>query len=69
LKGQEWEKPSDITEQLGGYDRFYSKSLTGDGKLLILYMDDGGDGNLYFSERNDTTWTKIKNLGKPINTI
>ena len=32
-------------------------------------MDDGGDGNLYFSQRKDTTWTKIKSVGKNINTI
>jgi len=65
----EWQLPHDITKQLGGYDHLYSNSITGDGKLLVLYMDDGGDGNLYFSLRKDTTWTKIRNPGKPINTI
>jgi len=68
-KTDKWNRPSDITQQLGGFDRFYSNSITGDGKLLIIYMDDGGDGNLYFSQRKDTTWTKIKSIGKPINTI
>lgn len=64
-----WERPSNITKQLGGYDRFYTNSITGDGKMMILFMDDGGDGNLYFSTRKDTTWTKIKSVGKPINSI
>jgi outer membrane protein OmpA-like peptidoglycan-associated protein len=64
-----WNEPEDITKQLGGYDRFYSNSITGDGKLLVLYMDDGGDGNLYFCHRKDSTWSKIKSPGKPINTI
>lgn len=64
-----WEKPVDITKQLGGYDRFYSNSITGDGKELILYMDDGGDGNLYYSLREDTVWSKIKNVGRPICSI
>lgn len=68
-KNKTWEDPVDITRQLGGYDRFYSNSITGDGKLLILYMDDGGDGNLYFSQRKDSVWSKIKSVGKPINTI
>ncbi len=67
-KGQ-WDLPSDITKQLGGYNRFYSNSITGDGKLLILFMDDGADGNLYFCHREDTSWTKIKSPGRPINTI
>jgi outer membrane protein OmpA-like peptidoglycan-associated protein/tetratricopeptide (TPR) repeat protein len=64
-----WKKPVDITKQLGGFDRLYSNSITGDGKMLIIYMDDGGDGNLYYSQRKDSIWTKIKSLGKPINTI
>ena len=68
-KSGTWKKPVDITKQLGGFDRFYSNSITGDGKLLIIYMDDGGDGNLYYSQRKDSIWTKIKSVGKPINTI
>lgn len=64
-----WKRPVDITKQLGGFDRFYSNSITGDGKLLIIYMDDGGDGNLYYSQRKDSTWTKIRSVGRPINTI
>jgi outer membrane protein OmpA-like peptidoglycan-associated protein len=68
-KSGTWKRPVDITKQLGSYDRFYSNSITGDGKLLIIYMDDGGDGNLYYSQRKDTTWSKIKSLGKYINTI
>jgi outer membrane protein OmpA-like peptidoglycan-associated protein len=64
-----WALPKDITSQLGGYDRFYSNSITGDGKLLVIYMDDGGDGNLYFCQRKDSTWSKIKSPGKKINSI
>ncbi len=64
-----WSLPVDITPQLGGYTRLYSNSITGDGKLLILYFDDGGDGNLYYSQREGDTWTKIKSLGRGINTI
>jgi outer membrane protein OmpA-like peptidoglycan-associated protein len=67
-KGQ-WELPGDITKQLGGYNRLYTNSITGNGRTLILFMDDGGDGNLYYSERKDTTWTRIKTLGKPVNTV
>jgi outer membrane protein OmpA-like peptidoglycan-associated protein len=64
-----WKRPVDITRELGGFDRFYSNSITGDGKLLIIYMDDGGDGNLYFSTRTDSVWSKIKTVGKPITSI
>jgi outer membrane protein OmpA-like peptidoglycan-associated protein len=69
FRKDKWLTPVDITKQLGGYDRFYSNSITGDGRTLVIYMDDGGDGNLYYSIRKDTTWSKIKSFGKPINTI
>jgi outer membrane protein OmpA-like peptidoglycan-associated protein len=68
-KTDKWNRPSDITKQLGGYDRFYSNSITGDGKMLIIFLDDGADGNLYYSHRTDTTWTKIKNMGRPVNSV
>jgi outer membrane protein OmpA-like peptidoglycan-associated protein len=68
-KNKTWGRPTNITKQLGGYDRFYTNSITGDGKLLIMYMDDGGDGNLYYSQRSDTTWSKIKSVGKYVNSI
>ena len=64
-----WKIPVDVTKQLGGLDRYYSNSITGDGRTLIIYMDDGRDGNIYYSQRKDTTWSKIRNLGKAINTI
>jgi outer membrane protein OmpA-like peptidoglycan-associated protein/tetratricopeptide (TPR) repeat protein len=68
-KSTEWNKPVDITKQLGSDNQMYSNSITCDGKLLIIYMDDNGNGNLYFSQRKGSTWTKIKSLGKNINSI
>jgi len=68
-KNQTWQRPANITRQLGGFDRFYTNSMTADGRTLIIYMDDGGDGNLYYSTRRDTTWTKIKSVGKFVNSI
>jgi outer membrane protein OmpA-like peptidoglycan-associated protein len=68
-KNDSWNKPANITEQLGGYDRLYTNSITGDGKTVILFIDDGDDGNLYSSERTDTVWSKIKNVGRFVNSI
>jgi outer membrane protein OmpA-like peptidoglycan-associated protein len=68
-KKGDWNTPVDITRSLGGYDRFYSNSITGDGKTLVLCKDDGGDGNLYFSERKDSTWSRAKGAGRNINSI
>jgi len=68
-KSGEWEEPTDITRELGGLDRLYTNSITGDGRFLVLYIDDGDDGNLYFSERKGPAWTRIRNFGRPVNTI
>jgi outer membrane protein OmpA-like peptidoglycan-associated protein len=68
-KNKTWGEPVNITQQLGGFDRFYTNSITGDGKLLIMYMDDGGDGNLYYSERRGSAWSRIKSVGKYVNSI
>ncbi len=67
--GGEWGRPSNITPQLGGYDRLYSNSITGDGQQLVLFIDDGDDGNLYFSNRTDTTWSRIKSVGRHVNSV
>jgi outer membrane protein OmpA-like peptidoglycan-associated protein len=64
-----WGNPIDITKQLGGYDRLFSNSITGDGKFLVIYLEEGGNANLCFSQRKDNTWTKIKSFPKPINSI
>jgi outer membrane protein OmpA-like peptidoglycan-associated protein len=64
-----WKKPTEITRQLGADIDSWPNSITADGKTLIIYKSDGGDGNLYISQRTDSTWSKAKNLGKTINTV
>lgn len=68
-KNTKWNKPKDITPQLGKVNGLYTNSITGDGKMIILYLNDGGDGNLYYSVQKDSSWSKIKSLGKEINSI
>ena len=47
-----WEKPQDITRQLAWFDRLWSNSITADGTMLVLYLDNGVDGDLYYSHRS-----------------
>lgn len=68
FKTGEWTTPVDITSQLGQYDNITTNSITGKGDLLILYMDDGADGNLYSSSRKGSAWTGMRKLNKNINT-
>ncbi len=64
-----WKKPTDITKQLNADPTSFPNSITSDGKFLVIYCSDGFDGNLYYSQRKDTTWSKAKNLGRNINTF
>ena len=68
FKNKVWQKPEDITSRLSGYDRLWTNSITGDGTTLVLYMDDGADGNLYYSRRSGSDWSRIRKFGKTINT-
>jgi len=63
-----WKNPTDITKQLNADINSFPNSITSDGKILILYFSDGGDGNLYYSIRKDSTWSKARSLGRNINT-
>ena len=65
---KEWQKPEDISSELQGFDRLWTNSVTSDGSFLVLYMDDGADGNLYYSKRTGTKWSRVRKFGKTINT-
>ncbi len=43
-------------------------SISPDGKTILLYKDDKGDGNIYFSELlNENEWSKPEKMPDPIN--
>jgi len=44
IQNGKWEEPVDITQQLGGLDRLYTNSISGNGRILVLYINDGNDG-------------------------
>jgi outer membrane protein OmpA-like peptidoglycan-associated protein len=67
-KDDSWGEPDNITQQLGNYENMFSNSITGNGKMLVLYMEEKGEGNLFFSVREGKVWSKIKKFGKEINT-
>ncbi len=62
-----WEEPVEITDQLGRYGDMYSNSIAGDGKTLILVRNNGIHGDIYISHYSDGKWSRIKKLGKNIN--
>ena len=62
-----WSKAKPINANINSKAHEASVSLTHDGKILIVYRDDDGDGNLYYSERNGNDWGELKKFNPEIN--
>jgi hypothetical protein len=63
-----WSEPVNLTPQLGIDQDYYTSSLSGDGKTLLLYRTDTYDGNIYLSKLEGSTWSNVKKLNGNINT-
>ncbi|HWR75352.1 MAG TPA: hypothetical protein VN276_06920 [Bacteroidales bacterium] len=67
VNGQ-WSNPVNLTPELGIDQDYYTSSLTGDGKTLLLYRIDRFDGNIYQSRLAGDTWSDVEKLNGNINT-
>jgi len=63
-----WTPPVNMTPQLGVDQDYYSSSLTGDGKTLLLYRTDNYEGNIYLSRFDGEKWSKVEKLNDWVNT-
>jgi len=63
-----WPPPIEITAELSAGEDCSTCSLNSDGTELFLYKTDNYDGAIYSSSFADGAWTRIKKLGKNINT-
>jgi len=68
IESDQWSEPDEITNDLGNHSDMFSNSITGDGKTLIIVRNNGFSGDIYSSEFRNSKWSKIKKLGKNINT-
>lgn len=63
-----WAKPKEITQKLGSDGNFYTSSLSSNGKTLVLYISEFGNGNLFYTENENNRWSPLKPFPRPINT-
>jgi len=68
MKDGRWTNPLNLTPELGIDQDYYTSSLTGDGKTLLLYRIDRYDGNIYESKLSGGQWSDVKKLNDNINT-
>ncbi|MGZ3883434.1 MAG: hypothetical protein ACXVPQ_06470 [Bacteroidia bacterium] len=64
----QWSKPVPLSEYVNTTGHEASINLSPDGQTLIVYKDDGGNGNIYFSEWDGKTWGSLQSFGSDINT-
>ncbi len=67
VNGQ-WTNPVNLTPELGIDQDYYTSSLTGDGKTLLLYRIDRFDGNIYQTRLTGDQWSDVEKLNDNINT-
>ena len=62
-----WSTPVDITYDIASDGNFSTASLSYHGDMMILYRDDFGNGNLYYSKLENGKWSEINKFPKNIN--
>lgn len=63
-----WQAPQPIGTSINTIGHEATLCLSADGQTLLIYKDDGGDGNLYISKLLGAEWTIPVKLGSNINT-
>ena len=64
----EWDEPQLIETISNPKSNQATISSSIDGKLLFIYVDDDGDGNIYYSEYNGVEYSRLTKLSDKINT-
>ncbi|GAB4449987.1 MAG: hypothetical protein OHK0036_07860 [Bacteroidia bacterium] len=63
-----WSKPQPLSENVNTCGHEASINLTPDGQTLIVYKDDNGNGDLYFTQWDGRQWSSLQKFGSDINT-
>ncbi|HPQ07879.1 MAG TPA: hypothetical protein PK995_01480 [Bacteroidia bacterium] len=63
-----WSKPVLLSENVNTCGHEASINLTPDGQTLIVYKDDNGNGDLYFTQWDGKQWSSLQKFGSDINT-
>ncbi len=65
---ENWSKPTLLSENVNTCGHEASINLTPDGQTLIVYKDDNGNGDLYFTQWDGRQWSSLQKFGSDINT-
>jgi hypothetical protein len=62
-----WSKPVSLSQNVNTDGNEASINLTPDGQTLIVYRDDAGNGNIYYSTFEGKDWSPLKEFGSDVN--
>lgn len=62
-----WSSPKSIGQFVNTNGHEGSINLTADGQTLIVFRDDAGNGNIYFSTWDGKDWSSLQSFGSDIN--
>jgi len=63
-----WGKPQNMGKPINSNGHDAISNISQDGSKLLVYLDDGGDGNLYECHLKGDEWSKLKKIHKNVNT-
>lgn len=62
-----WTEAKSLHENINGTGHEGAVGITPDGQTLLVYRDDAGDGNLYYSNWDGKDWSSLIKFGPEIN--
>ncbi len=65
-EGGNWNAPNDITYDIASDGYFSTNYLNYGGDFMLLYRDDYGNGNIYYTELENGKWNRIERMPKQI---
>jgi len=68
MPNNQWGKVENIGSPINTPGHDASVGLSVDGQTLLIYRDDNGDGNIYYSHLDGDQWSAPKKFPYPINT-
>ncbi|MCD6367325.1 MAG: PD40 domain-containing protein [Bacteroidales bacterium] len=62
-----WKKAQNMGTPVNTVNHDATIGLSVDGQMLLIYRDDNGDGNIYYSNLNGDQWSAPKKFPAPVN--
>lgn len=63
-----WTRPVSLSENVNSMGHEASINLSPDGQILIVFKDNNGNGDIYFTSFDGTQWSLLQEFGSNVNT-